>query len=63
MKPSDMVYNAIYKGALDKRCAESVARDHAVMGLDAYKKNKFKTPKQLIDDYIKRAVVVSKGVK
>lgn len=63
MGPNDFIYQSIYKGCLSQKVNEGVARDAAVMGLDAYKKGKFKSAKLLINDAIVAAKKRSKGVK
>ena len=65
MTPADFVYNSIYKGALALKVSETVAKNHAVMGLDRYKKNKFQKNKVdlLIKDEIAAAKKECKGVK
>jgi len=59
-KPSDFVFNSIYKGALKAGVEEHVAHRHAVMGADDYAKNRFKKVIELIDDRIKQAKKNSK---
>ena len=53
----DFVFNSIYKGALKVGALEKAAHDHAVMGLDDFKKNKFvgRKASSLIEDRIKQA--------
>lgn len=63
MNPADFIYDQIYKKCLEKRIPESVAKDHAVMGLDCYKKGKFKKAVDLVDDFVNRAARASKGIK
>jgi len=57
MNMEDFVYNSIYKGALKVGAPERAAHDHAVMGLDDFKKNKFSGRKasSLIEERIKQA--------
>ena len=63
MNPSDFVYQQIYKGALAQKVNEGIAKNHAVMGLDMYKKGKFQKVNVLIKDMITKAKKDSKGVK
>lgn len=63
----DFVYEQIFKGAINKGAKELHARDHAVMGLDDFKKGKIATKKSkkrtvanLIDERIDQAVKDSK---
>lgn len=63
MEPNDFVYQQIYKGSLAAKVNEGVARGHAVMGLDSFKKGKFTRVDWLIRDMIIKAKKVSKGIK
>lgn len=65
MDPFDFVYEQVYKGALNKGVKEGIARDQAVIALDAYKKGKFSGAKvgKFIEDQIKVAKMKSKKVK
>jgi len=57
----DFVFNQIYKGALAAGAKEKQAKDHAVMGLNDYKKGKFQgKASKLIEDRIKQAKRKSK---
>jgi len=61
MMPEDFVYNQIFKGALSENALERHAHNHAVLGLEDYKKNKIaKKVSHLIQDRIKQAVKDSK---
>ena len=57
MQPNDFVYMQIYKGAMKAGATERAAKDHAVMGLNEYKSNRFgqKKVSGLIDWHIKQA--------
>lgn len=56
MSPADYIYTQIYKGALHGGACERKAKDHAVMGLDDYKRNKYAgKPSRLIEERIKMA--------
>lgn len=65
MSPADFVYNQIYKGSLALKISETIAKNHAVMGLDRYKKNKFQKNKVdlLIKEQIAAAKKQMKGIK
>lgn len=51
----DVVYLAIYKGALKVGADERASHNAATTGLDDYKKNRFKKATTLIMDKIKEA--------
>jgi len=55
MKAEDYIYNQIYKGALKAGASERSAKDHAVMGLEMWKKGKFEQSVSLITDMITQA--------
>lgn len=63
MTPHDMVYSAIYKGALRAGAQEKQAKDQAIIGLEKYKKGKFKKPIDLIEEQIKLAKQLSEKTK
>ena len=42
MNPSDMVFDAVYKGALKRGAVDRHANDQAVIAVEDYRKNKFK---------------------
>lgn len=62
MSPGDYIYMQIYKGALAGGAKERLAKDYAVMGLDDYKRGKFKKggAGQLVKSAIALAIKVSK---
>lgn len=60
MNPKNLIYDAIYKGALNAGASERAAFDAAVMGLDAFRKNKFKSPSALVAEKIKEAKKATK---
>ena len=55
MQPRDYVYDQIFKGAMAAGASERNAKDRACMGLDDFKKNRFKKVADLIGDRIKKA--------
>lgn len=61
MTPQDFVYTQIYKGALKGKASERMAQQHAQIGLDIYKKNKFSgKASELIKLYINMAIKSTK---
>jgi len=53
---NDFVFDQIYKGALAAGAKEKAAHDHALMGVDDYKKGKFQgKASKLIESRIKLA--------
>lgn len=62
--PKDFVYMSIYRGAISRGAAESVARHRAQIGSENFRKNKF-TGKAVnyIEQEIKEAVKLSKNYK
>ena len=65
MTPNDFIYNQIYKTCLAQKVNERVAQQHAVMGLERYKKNKFAKGKVdlMIKEVVEQAKKQSKGLK
>ncbi len=61
MTPHDLIYDSIYKKALNDGCIERIAKSHAQMGLEDYKKGKFKKSFDLIQNRIKLAKKESKN--
>lgn len=55
MMPNDFVY----KGSLKEGCAESIAKDAAVMALQKYKNNQFTK----VSTLIKQSIVDAKKLK
>jgi len=55
MKPTDLVYDQIYKGSLRAGATERASLDAATTGLDSYKKGKYKKVTDLITNKIKEA--------
>ncbi len=60
-RQGDFVYMAIYRGALKVGATDRLAKDHAIMGLEDYKKGKFDKAINLINDRIQRAKKESKN--
>lgn len=60
---TDFVYNHIYKGSLHGGAVERIAHDCAVMGLNDYKRGKFKKASDLIEKYVKQAKQRTKKLK
>ena len=61
MNPSDMVFDAVYKGALKRGAVDRHANDQAVIAVEDYRKNKFKKVSHLIEEKTNMAVKLSKG--
>jgi len=55
MNITDYIFNTIYKGSLKGGASERSAKDSAVVGIEMWKKGKFKKASQLIEDQIKSA--------
>lgn len=55
MDAKDLIYDTIYKKSLAAGSSERAAKDYAVMGLDLWKKGKFKKATQLVDEMIAAA--------
>ena len=63
MSPEDFVYTQIYKGCMAEKVNERIAREHAQMGLDKFKKNKFAKASAMIKEMIMAAKKQSKDIK
>lgn len=65
MNASDIVYNGIYKGAINKGASERAALNHALQGVKSYKQSSFrdKSVGKMIDRLIASAVKESKKTK
>lgn len=61
-KASDFVYLQVYRGALKAGARESIAKDHAVRALDAYRKGKFSKALDLITMHINTAKAESRRI-
>lgn len=59
-KQEDFVYMSIYRGALKVGAFERLAKDHAVMGLEDYKRGRFDKVINLINKRIQDAKKDSK---
>ena len=55
MIPTDFIYKQIYTGALKAGATERAAHSNAVMGLDDFKKGRYKKPASLIKERIDTA--------
>ena len=55
MIPTDFVYTQIYKGALRAGASERSSHANAVMGLDDFKKGRYKKPHKIITERINKA--------
>lgn len=60
MNNTDYIYDQIFKGAINNGASERNAKDHAVMGLDDFRKNRFQKHGKLIEERIKAAVKMPK---
>ena len=60
MNPSDFIFSQVYRGALSEKVNERIAKDHAVMALNKFKKGQFKKPVELIKESIRQAKKASK---
>jgi hypothetical protein len=56
MNAKDYVFDAIYKGALKRGAKEQQAKDAAVVGLDLFRKSKYKKLDKMIEAQIKFAL-------
>lgn len=65
MNPYDFVFEAVYKGAIQKGVPEPIAKTQAVYALDRYKKSAFNGAKvgKFIEEMIMQAKKKAKGVK
>lgn len=63
MKPTDLIYNTVYKKCKGQGCDEASSKDAAIIACDDFKKNKFTTPLKLIDQAVTAAKKLSKKVK
>jgi len=52
MKPTDLIYNEVYKGCLNVKCDERLARETAIMTIQKYKNNQFTKVSKLIQQSI-----------
>lgn len=63
MNPANFVRDSVYNKAMKQGAVDRVARDHADEARDAYLKNKFAKPSELIEERVKAAVKDSKKEK
>jgi hypothetical protein len=63
MDAKDVVYNGIYKGAINKGAAERAALNHALQGVKLFKQSSFhdKSVGKMIERLIASAVKESKA--
>lgn len=55
MKPEDVIFNNVYKGALEKGAPERQAKDSSIQAVQDYKRSNFNGVKNLVENAIKRA--------
>jgi len=55
MNAEDMIFNAVYKPAMEQGVKERTPKDSAIQAVNDYKKGKFKKINDLISGAIKQA--------